>query len=121
MEQVIDYYIGFEGEPEIRLMYSSSDKTRFLIRMWEGYFDTIMSYIQPTAKQEKRLSYYYHTHTGWYDHSPWKIPDISVVMDELQDIDKTLLDQISLDILNDMYNLLLQAKKEKQFIWITYD
>lgn len=121
MEQLIDYYLGFEGEPEIRFMYISSDNTRFSIKMWEGYFDTIMSYIQPTTVGEKGLIYYYHTHAGWYDHSPWKILDILVVISELQSIDKTLLDQICLSILNDMYHLALQAKKEATYIWITYD
>lgn len=121
MEQVIDYYLGFEGEPEISLMYSSSDNTRFSIRIWEGYFDTMMSYIQPIANGEKGLFYYYDTHTGWYDHSPWKLLDLSVVINELQSIDKKILDQICLDILSDMYNLALQAKKEETYIWITYD
>lgn len=121
MEQVIDYYLGFEGEPEIRFMYISSDNTRFSIKMWEGYFDTIMSYIQPTTVGEKGLFYYYHTHTGWYDHSPWKLLDVSGVINELQAIDKTLLDQICLGILNDMYKLALQAKKQATYIWITYD
>lgn len=38
----IDYYTGFEGEPEIVFSVQFEQKT-FEFKMWIGYFDSILS------------------------------------------------------------------------------
>ena len=68
------YYDGFEGEPEIQLIYRKGDNNEILI-MWEGYFDQIMKLMCPDAQGWTGLAYNYNMDTGWYEESPWVIKD----------------------------------------------
>lgn len=121
MNTRIDYYSGFEGEPEINFLYTGLDGIDYSINMWIGYFDNIMGCVEPTSEGWKGLSYYYHTHTGWYEHSPWQVPDMLIVLSELQSIDDLLLDPKSREILKHICNLFVKAIQEKRYIWIHYN
>ncbi|WP_244310632.1 hypothetical protein [Paenibacillus ottowii] len=35
------YYAGFEGEPEIRVIYTNSDES-YVLKIWNGYFEILL-------------------------------------------------------------------------------
>lgn len=73
------YYDGFEGEPEIQLIYRKGDNNEILI-IWEGYFDQIMKLMRPDAQGWTGLAYNYNMDTGWYEESPWLIKDLQMAL-----------------------------------------
>ncbi len=50
MWKVTDFYTGYEGEPEIIFYFENSDGQQTQLKAWIGYFDSIMSAIQPVEK-----------------------------------------------------------------------
>ncbi|UAC49997.1 dihydroorotate dehydrogenase (quinone) [Bacillus aquiflavi] len=100
-----DYYTGFEGYPEI-VFYIKIGEKREVIRIWDGYFDNIMQKIQPNDDGWHSLAYYYHLDEGWYEDSPWKIPNNKDALQQLQTINIKLLDKKEQIILKEIINLL---------------
>ena len=48
MNNVVDkYYKGYEGEPEIQIIKKSTNNERIVLRIWIGFFDDIMTAIEP--------------------------------------------------------------------------
>lgn len=113
------YYQGFEGEPEIIFCTKTTKGSSFGI--WSGYFDEIMSRIKPTSKGWEGLAYYYQMEEGWYDESPWKIPDIKLVHSQLNSINVEDLDNVCKEILSSIINLLKEAINEKAEVLIYYE
>lgn len=122
MDYIVDkHYNGFEGEPEIKFIHLYSDSNKKVLRIWEGYFDCIMSAIKPTSTGWLGLSYYYNLHQGWYEECPWKIPDVSLAIDEFSKIDKNILSPKTKDVLSDIFELLLDAQCKNDTVLISYD
>ena len=92
------YYDGFEGEPEIQLIYGKENDNEILI-MWEGYFDEIMKLMRPDAQGWTGLAYYYNMDTGWYEESPWVIEDLQLALKQFESIDGTKLCEEAAEIL----------------------
>ena len=59
------YYDGFEGEPEIQVIYKKRNDTE-IFSIWEGYFDQIMRLMLPDEQGWTGLAYCYNMFTGWY-------------------------------------------------------
>jgi ABC-type transport system substrate-binding protein len=118
---VKDYYSGFEGEPEIQFITIMSNGRKFIVMLWYGHFFEIMEKIKPASDGWHSLAYYYNMHEGWYDQSPWQIPNVNEALDQLKTIDTTGFDKETNDVYNDVCALLAQAASEKKPVWIAYD
>ncbi len=121
MEKIINkYYKGFEGEPEIQFI-CYDDVQKLILRMWVGYFDNIMNAIKPESLGWTGLAYFYHMHEGWYDNSPWEIPDIQATIEQFKNINSDLFDNDTKCVFNDIFDLLLNAYLANQTVWIAYE
>ncbi|AIS61075.1 Uncharacterised protein [Listeria ivanovii subsp. londoniensis] len=113
-----DYYKGFEGYPEIDFyVYINGEKMG--IEMWDGYFDKIMNELSPINGKWTSLAYYYHLDEGWYDESPWEIPNNKEALELLETVETSQLDVISHEILLKLINLL--KENINNTIYIEYD
>lgn len=112
-----NYYEGFEGNPEIDI-YTFVDNEKVGIEMWDGYFDEIMRKVQSVDGKWQSLAYYYNLYEGWYDDSPWQIPNNEEALNQFKSIDKSDLDNIPQEILTKLIKLL--EKNRNQAIFIEY-
>ncbi|OPH62161.1 hypothetical protein BC351_02720 [Paenibacillus ferrarius] len=120
MEKVKDFYTGYEGEPEIIFYFENFDGQKVQLKAWIGYFDSIMAAIQPTKNGWSGLSYYYHTDTGWFEETPWRIPDLGDALNNLQSVNKTELDQETLTVYQSIFELLHQVQLIDGEVWVEY-
>ncbi|WP_127533291.1 hypothetical protein [Paenibacillus kobensis] len=121
MEIVKDFYSGFEGEAEIIFSFENSEDQKVQLKIWIGYLDSIMAAIQPNENGWSGLAYYYHTDTGWFEETPWRIPDIGDALNNLQSVSKIELDQATLTVFQSIVEILHQAQSIDREVWIEYD
>ncbi len=122
MKREIDtHYLGFEGEPEIQFIRGTEISEQYILRIWIGYFDTIMSTSKLGENGWSGLSYYYHTHTGWYETSPWEIQDINKAIIEFEEMDVHELDETAKNVWSDICSLLNDARSSKETVMIVYE
>ena len=74
-----DFYSGFEGEPELRFVLCLHEAPVAEIRAWNGYFAGLMQEVPRVNGQWTGLALPYHLAEGWYETSPWTIPDVREV------------------------------------------
>lgn len=113
-----NYYEGYEGNPEIDI-YTFSENEKVGIEMWDGFFDNIMRAIQPIEGEWQSLAYYYHLYEGWYDESPWKIPNNKNALIQFESIDSSRLDRVTQEILAKIIKLLRDNSENSIFIEFT--
>lgn len=125
MDIVTDYYTGFEGEPEIRFITSQKNGNTIVLRIWYGYFFNIMNAmldsIEPGPEGWTGLAYYFSAVEGWYDESPWKIPDKQEALNQFAAINTSTLNEKTKGILKEVCFLITSAQSEDYTIWIEYD
>jgi hypothetical protein len=121
VEQVIDYYTGFEGEPEIRFIRQPANGEGEIVRLWAGYFDAIMATAEPGADGWRGLALPYHLDEGWYDESPWRIEGLSEVAAEWNRLNVSALDDQGQEIWGVVGRLLEAARDAGDPVWIAYD
>lgn len=100
-----NFYDGYEGNPEIAI-YTLINDEKVGIQMWDGYFDEIMTKIEPEDEGWQSLAYYYNMNGGWYEDSPWKIPNNTEALDQLETISLSGLDDAPRKILTGMLELI---------------
>lgn len=111
------YYDGFEGEPEIQLIYRKGDNSKIFI-MWEGYFDQIMKLMHPDAQGWTGLAYNYNMDTGWYEESPWVIKDLQMALKQFESIDDKNLCGEATEILMMICDIFREAISNNDEIYI---
>lgn len=117
-----EYYIGYEGEPEIQFIVAEDVDVKKIISMWNGYFDDIMNIIKPTDTGWNGIALHYHLYTGWYEESPWLLVDIKETLIQFQQLDKEKLTyEKSKYLLQELCDLLQEAIANKQKIWIALE
>jgi hypothetical protein len=79
---VEDFYRGFEGEPEIRFVAKGAVGPDREVRIWVGYFSTIMDRIVPEGDGWTGLALPYHLCEGWYEDDGWRVPDLDGVISQ---------------------------------------
>jgi hypothetical protein len=86
MTDVLDFYSGFEGEPELAVSLEINGQVEQVVRIWIGYFDQLMHKVLPDAGAWTGLALPYHLNTGWYDSSPrpWRLPTDSLQTARIQ-------------------------------------
>lgn len=114
-----DYYSGFEGEPEIRFTLKSRDVPDSILRMWTGYFDSIMTRLAPEGGQWTGLARPYHLHEAWYDGAPWKVPDLAYVVEQWKGITTEALSAQCIEVHAAVLTLLNTALEYGGEVWIS--
>lgn len=116
----IDYYTGFEGEPEIQFILIQGEKKLEKLSIWHGYFDEIVDKVEANQGRWKGLAYYYHLDKGWYEVSPWPMRNISYVLKQLKQVNEDKLSETATNILEEIMILLEKALKHNVDIEIHY-
>ncbi|MGE5417879.1 MAG: dihydroorotate dehydrogenase (quinone) [Acidobacteriota bacterium] len=115
------YYDGFDGYPEIQFIKVAGNGQRTIIRLWDGFFDSIMNLIQPGPSGWTGLALPYHLYEGWYVESPWRIPDIMEAIEQFTSVDIEALDDQTNCVLQDIIKLLSDAKSNRETVLIGYE
>ncbi len=120
MDNIIgDFYTGYEGEGEIQFIHVLNNGNKNIIRIWDGYFDDIMEKIEPESSGWTGLAYYYNLAEGWYDESPWKIPNLLETLQQIRETkDAKFRFQCSEKILDEICNLLNNAIDTDNCVYI---
>jgi hypothetical protein len=84
--KIIDFYSGFEPEPEIRIrVMNDNHPCKLQIVIWEGYFDSIIRLIEPNESGRwEGVTLEYHLHTGWYDEEIWELEDQELFLRQIK-------------------------------------
>ena len=114
-----DFYAGYEGDPEY-IFRIECQPTRSL-RIWGGYIDAIMNSVAPGPSGWHSLAKFYHLDEGWFEESPWRIPELSKALDQLQVADFSGLDEQSKRVLAALCELFQVALSEGLDVVIVYD
>lgn len=122
MNNVVDkYYKGYEGEPEIQIIKKSTNNERIVLRIWIGFFDDIMTAIEPQSTGWTSLAYYYNLYIGWYEESPWKISNLNEAKEQLENVDKSKLNAMDKEVLEEMLKAFKDAIAVGDEILISYE
>lgn len=116
----MNYYDGFEPEPEIKFVLDSVDQPSVL-RMWVGYFDEIMKMIPPVNSEWLGIAYEYNMEEGWYEESPWIIPELHILKSQLEIIKDSVTDVTISSICIDLLTIIDNAVQLKSKIYIIYE
>lgn len=111
------YYKGFEGEGEIQFIRYLSNGDTYILQIWGGYFDEIMRQIEPEEDGWTGFAYHYNVEDPWWEQS-WKVPDIDIVLDQLQKIKSASLSQEAKELLLELCKLLSSSKELNEAVWI---
>lgn len=111
------YYEGYEGEGEIQFIRHLTNGDKYVIRIWDGYFDEIMRGIQPEENGWTGLGYYYHVEEPWWE-KPWKISNIEIVLKQLQEIKNEFVYVEVKQLLVELCDILTDAWRSNESIWI---
>lgn len=111
------YYEGYEGEGEMQFIRYLTNGDKYVIRIWDGYFNEIMDGIQPEEAGWTGLAYYYHVEEPWWE-EPWKIPDIEITLQQLQEIRTEHLDSETKELLVELCDILTNSVKLNEYVWI---
>ncbi|NOJ81601.1 hypothetical protein [Myxococcus xanthus] len=114
-----DFYVGFEGEPEIRFVVNGVGVPEQVLRIWDGYFDAIVERIELESGQWTGLALPYHLHEGWYDGAPWKVPDLVHVLGQWRRIRTAGLSPQCLEVHAAVLELLNTAVECNAEVWIS--
>lgn len=107
---VFDFYSGFEGKGELRILRKSSDgATISVILIWVGFFDIIMNKIEPSEKEWEGVLLYYHLHTGWYEEENWECKEVELFIEQLESFDHNYLDKDCKEVLDVLLSELREA------------
>lgn len=118
MKIIGDFYKGYEGENEIRFI-KGCDNDAQVLSIWDGYFNDIMEQFEPTEKGWEGLAYYYHLNIGWYENSPWEIPNLESALQQFQSIKSMLRFEKSKEVLSTICNFILSAINENAKVYLS--
>lgn len=118
------YYEGFEGEPEVKIY--TKENTGF--RCWIGYLENLFSGCYNAQIAKDGLLHCYQTCEGFYEEETWRLPNISMAIEELKLFDEKRADITSYDILQqtkflkeDLLAFLDTARVKNFQIYVEYD
>ena len=119
MVQQHDFYIGFEGEPEYTFRHTNEQDR--LVRMWGGHFDAIMAEVCAGVSRMSSLSKFHQLCEGWFNESPWVVPNVAEALSQLQSVDVSHLEGEIQKVHAALYQLFQDSLATKSGIEILYD
>jgi hypothetical protein len=118
--KTLDFYCGFEGEPEIQiLMKDINDVLVFELKTWIGYFNATLIKIPPTNGNWEGIALHYHLETGWYD-IDWECDNLLLLKSQLLSIAKDDMELQEKKFLGAFIDLVLDASKNNHRLFIRY-
>ncbi|SMF90172.1 hypothetical protein SAMN05661091_4919 [Paenibacillus uliginis N3/975] len=111
------YYEGYEGEGEMQFIRYLSNGDKYVLKIWDGYFDEIMREIQPEENGWTGLAYYYNVEEPWWER-PWKIQDIDIVIKQLRNIKTEQLNKEAKELLIELCDILSSSWELNEDVWI---
>lgn len=115
----IDFYTGFEGNPEIVISVINDDQDKvYALKTWVGYFDAVLQKIKPLNGHWEGVALHYHLETGWYDEE-WTCDNVKLLHDQLKEIEKSEFDELELKFYHELVKLSDFALKNEMQITIT--
>jgi hypothetical protein len=91
------------------------------VRLWEGFLDSIMALAEPQGGRWTGLALPYHLHGGWYEASPWRVPDLGAALKQWREIDTTKLSERALAAHRAVQLLLCDAEERGGEVAISYE
>lgn len=119
MKCMLNYYKGFEGEPEIRIAVKKMDNV--VLSTWSSYFDEIMKSIKPVDGEWIGISKLYQLHEAWYDDGQYRVDDLDLMLHQLSSVATRNLSPESGEILNHLINIVIKARITGQDVFILYN
>lgn len=120
--EVIDFYEGFEGEPEIQIISKNSKgKAEAALRLWIGYLDAVVKLIEPNeAGFWEGVPLYYHTANNWEDVEIWECKDKELFVDQLNKIDTVSLSGDYEKAYQEILKILTESARNKDSVYFIY-
>ncbi|WP_033166663.1 hypothetical protein [Clostridium sp. KNHs205] len=122
------YYDGFEGEVEVLFYYYDNKGNQNGFRIWQGYFETLLSGCFLAEPLNTGLLKSYITQEGFYEEKPWKVLDNKTVINELSQFSTSNLEIESLDMIreveelkNDLVEVVNEAINNQYQVLVDYD
>ncbi|KOY14297.1 hypothetical protein [Paenibacillus xylanivorans] len=84
------FYIGFEGQPEILILFDNLTEKNIL-KMWNGYFETLLDLMCQYEPSNEGILHEYYAHEGWYEESPWEIQNLDAAIHLFKSFDMSKL------------------------------
>lgn len=124
--KIIDFYKGFEGYPEIHIFHKDSEENLILLlKLWEGYFDSIIRLIEPNSEGYwEGFALDYHTfkvYDVWGNEEPWKCEDKNLLLTQLKQIETENLDKETVSIHQITLKMIKDAIDSENEIYIYRD
>jgi hypothetical protein len=113
------YYDGFEGESKLVFF---NDHHKF--SMWIGYFESFLDSLLYIELDKEGILEEYYNHEGWYDDSPWMIPDRALTITQLKqfDLNKVKQSEYIKGVLPELVRELIDFLEDsREKVWIEYD
>ena len=85
------------------------------------FFDNIMTAIEPQSTGWTSLAYYYNLDIGWYEDSPWKIQNLGETKEQLEGIDRSKLNEMDKEVLEEMLSIFKEAITIGDDIWTLWE
>lgn len=118
--KTLDFYSGFEGEPEIQILLKNQDNNPFLeLKVWIGYFDAVLKKIKTINGNWEGIALHYHLETGLYD-DEWECDNLFLLKSQLLNIDLDGMDSKDQQFIEAFINLVLDAIKHNDRLFIRY-
>lgn len=92
---IIDFYKGFEGYPEVKIICKKPDKVEPILEMtlWDGYFKEIIELVEPNEQGEwEGFLLTYNPCLDWDINHPWICDDLPLLHRQLTHIDTNKLE-----------------------------
>lgn len=122
------YYKGFKGEIDVDNFYVSDGNEHIGYKLWEGYFENILSGAYYEDYKDDGLLKNYVLHEGWYDEAPWSLENILTAIEELNQYDESRIElelkdifPVLREIVKKLIMLFEECKNQKKDIYIDYD
>lgn len=106
MLEELNFYKGYEGEPEIHIVPGKDSEGLYTVHMWIGYFDSIMNRIPPNTNGSWEGAAEYYLTNGWDADDDWEYQDVNGYLEQIKRIDTSVLDNTLKEIKSKIEELL---------------
>ena len=119
MKNKHDFYTGFEGEPEYIFLIDSAPTRR--LRIWSGYVDSILMALEAKKPEWVSIFKFYQLEEGWFDESPWVVPDVQIAFEQLTLLHSSELEGAVQSVYLALCTLFQEAIQTNRNVMIFYD
>ena len=119
MNKAKDFYTGYEGEPEY--VFRLQEQPASSVRAWGGHIDSIMAAMSADTVGWDALFKAYQLDEGWFNESPWSVPDVTRARIQLELVDSAALSSDASEVLAALCTLFRTAEETMSGVVVIYD